>query len=82
MQWLIVRTYSLMILFVVSISAYAIMLVVGPLKDIGKYPLSIQYFIYSPVFSLEALWLIQRETTINLIKASMKRVTNYSAKCN
>jgi hypothetical protein len=76
MQWLIVRTYSLMILFAVSITTYAILIAIGPLKDIGKLPQAIQYFIYSPVIVLEALWLVQRETARSLISASKKRVTS------
>ena len=75
MQWLIIRTYSLMLLFAVSITNYAILIAIGPLKDIGELPVAIQYFIYSPVLVFETLWLIQRETTISLIKASRKRIT-------
>lgn len=75
MQWLIVRTNSLMILFVVSITTYVMLIAIGPLKDIGKLPQAIQYFLYSPVLLFEALWLVQRETTRGLIKASKKRVT-------
>ncbi|MFT6816144.1 MAG: hypothetical protein ACJAZ3_002062 [Sphingobacteriales bacterium] len=76
MQWLIIRTYSLMLLFAASITTYAILIAIGPLKDIGTLPVPIQYFIYSPVLVFEVLWLIQRETAKSLVKASIKRVTN------
>lgn len=75
MQWLIVRTYSLMILFAVSITTYTLLIAIGPLKNIGQLPPAMQYFVYSPVFVFEVLWLIQRESTKNLIKASKERVT-------
>ena len=78
MQWQITRTYSLMLLFGVSITTYAILVAIGPLKDIGKLPVSIQYFIYSPVLVFEVLWLKQREYTRNLITTSYKRVTRRS----
>lgn len=76
MQWLVTRTYSLMLLFAISITTYAILVAIGPLKNIGHLPSAVQYFIYSPVLVFEALWLMQRESTRDLIRASEKRVTN------
>ncbi|QLE97463.1 hypothetical protein [Neptunomonas phycophila] len=75
MQWQITRTYSLMLLFAVFITSYIILVAVGPLKGIGQLPVSVQYFIYSPVLALEALWLNQRENTKYLIKVAEERIT-------
>lgn len=78
MQWLVTRTYSLMLLFGVSITTYVTLLAIGPLRGIGELPVAVQYLTYSPILVFEILWLMQREATRSLIKASLKRVTSQS----
>ncbi len=76
LNWQIVRTYSLMLLFAMSLTLYVLLLAIGPLKGIGTLPTGIQLFICSPVLVLEALWLFQREYTRALIDTAGKRVTS------
>lgn len=74
-NWHIVRTYSLMLLFAISITLYVLLVAIGPLKGIGKLPMVVQWFIYSPVLVLETLWLVQREYTRSLINVVGRRLT-------
>lgn len=77
-QWQILRAYSLMLMFGISITTYVLLVAVGPLGNIGDFPVSVQYFIYSPVLVLEVLWLLQRERALSLVRARGKRVTSQS----
>jgi hypothetical protein len=76
-NWHIVRTYSLMLMFSMAITVYVLLIALGPLKGIAAFPFGVQWFIYSPVLVLEALWLNQRDYTRSLINAVVKRQRNY-----
>lgn len=76
MQWQIVRTYSLMILFAMCVIIYFLLIFVGPLKGIGQLPVVVQLFVTTPVLVCEVLWLTQRANTRYLIRMAGKRVVN------
>jgi len=77
-HWQVIRTYSLMLMFAISITTYVLLIAIGPLKDIGKLPEPVQYFIYAPVLVFETLWLLQKDYAQSLVRAAGKRVTSQS----
>lgn len=75
----IVRTYALLLLFLSVFGVYLMLIVLGPLKGIGQLPFSVQALISSPIYIAEALWLVQRERMLNLVRIAENRVTNRSS---
>lgn len=75
----IVRTYALLLLFLSIFAVYLMLIVLGPLKGIGQLPFSVQALISSPIYIAEALWLVQRERMLNLVRIAENRVTNRSS---
>lgn len=63
----VVRNYAFLILFMGSIAFYLTMIALGPLKEIGTLPISLQYFISAPMFIFEVLWLLQNSKTRDLV---------------
>jgi hypothetical protein len=76
--WAIVRTYSLLIFFVLVIVLYLLLITIGPLKGIGDLPQAVQAFIAAPIYITEVLWLLQKEKAQDIITASEKLVTSQS----
>lgn len=72
----IARSYALLFAFLLVVTIYLLLLVLGPLQGIGQLPLIIQFLISSPIFILEILWLIQRGKMLNLVRTAENRVTN------
>ena len=64
----IVRSYALMIVFLMVCMFYFYLVTFGPMKSLGKLPWGVQLLATSPVYIIEALWLIQREYALTLVK--------------
>ena len=73
-QWHTIRTYTLLMMFFLSMLFYLNLIALGPLKGMGQLPGSIQALISAPIYIFEVLWLLQRDYSINLIRASQKNV--------
>lgn len=73
MHWEIVRSYALFLAFFISFSIYLVLLLFGPLKGIGVFPLEVQFFLFSPVLVLEVLWINQKDRTRVLIAQAQKQ---------
>lgn len=76
--WSIIRTYTLLIFFVLAIVLYLLLIAIGPLKGIGSIPWPIQAFIASPIYVFEVLWLLQKEKATVLVRVAEQRVTSQS----
>ena len=75
----IIRNFVFLIFFVSTIVIYLFLLGNGTLKGVGNLPMSVQHFIYCPIYVFEILWLFQSGYTQKLIKVSArKRITSYS----
>jgi len=59
----IVRTFTLLLLFISTIVIYLFLAGSGTFKGLGSLPISVQYFINCPLFIFEILWLLQKDYT-------------------
>lgn len=73
--WSIIRTYTLLIFFILFFMLEVLLIFIGPLKGIGNLPYSIQALIFSPTYIFEILWLLQKEKTALLVRTAEQRVT-------
>lgn len=73
--WSIIRTYALLILFVLIASFYTLASIIPPLNVIISLPKSAQALITAPIYILEILWLIQKEKTQELVKTAGRHIT-------
>ena len=67
-----IRDHAYFVLWVGSIFFYLLLIIQGPLGRISDFPYSVRLFIYSPMFALEAMWLVQHIFTRELIRSRAK----------
>ena len=72
----IVRTYTLFIVFIISILFYALLVFMGYAEPYKLLPIEVQILIISPTYIIEILWLVQKEKMRALLRVSRRYASN------